>query len=568
MADSQQDDGIVTGGELAEGAEAQLAPRLHVLDALETRLATHASKPSSLSRQELRGQRINELIESCRTQTIAQIIGPFGLTPAMFKDKDGGNVTTTGNFEKGITANEDDDSRYQNWKNAQNSIDRKSYDKDLKEKRKKRFQNDEPIISGATGKELTRDGQTHFDHTKSVASFERDPRSQLYMSGERRVKVLNDDKNIRPMESSINQSMSDEDKIIWANRERKKDPGKTNAESFGVDVMQIEENKRVSDCHIETELRTAQFKKQGSELFHTSINDAKSNALRQAMGVLLHEFANSSYIEIKTIVLSPAPAENLVDRITDALERTARRLIDKMHDAFEALISGGVQGIVSNILTFLINNVITTSAKIVTIIRESMASLWQALKLMWAPPAHLSGMEAAREATKLIAGVITTGLGMYFDTAIKAAIVAIPVLGPIAGMVEPAITAIITGIMTALTVYTVDRIFDWLADPGTEMLNAQIGMLDAQTEVARQMSAFMEQQYANSSRYQSIIIRYHAMAQDLSISEEHLRTTIVAGNAAIEVRSTTISVMRDGLESWEQDGSELSRLISDYKLEE
>lgn len=100
------------------------------------------------------------------------------------------------------------------------------------------------------------------------------------------------------------------------------------------------------------------------------------------------------------------------------------------------------------------------------------------------------------------------------------------------------------------------------------MLNAQIGMLDAQTEVARQMSAFMEQQYANSSRYQSIIIRYHAMAQDLSISEEHLRTTIVAGNAAIEVRSTTISVMRDGLESWEQDGSELSRLISDYKLEE
>jgi hypothetical protein len=64
------------------------------------------------------------------------------------------------------------------------------------------------------------------------------------MSGEQRVNVLNDEKNIRPMESSINQSMSDEDKIIWANRERKKDPGKTNAESFGVDVKRLEENKR------------------------------------------------------------------------------------------------------------------------------------------------------------------------------------------------------------------------------------------------------------------------------------------------------------------------------------
>ncbi|KUR74208.1 hypothetical protein AQZ50_18045 [Novosphingobium sp. Fuku2-ISO-50] len=310
------------------------------------------------------------------------------------------------------------------------------------------------------------------------------------------------------------------------------------------------------------------MKYHGGELALEGSKEAGRNALRQAMGLLLHEFVNSSYLEVREIVLTPAPCENFVDQIIEALERTVQRVTDKMHDAFDALISGGLQGVVSNLLTFLINNVVTTSAKIVTIIRESMASLWRALKLLWAPPTHLSGVDVAREVTKLVTGIITASLGLLFEEAIKGLVTAIPLLAPIAGMVTPAITAIVTGIMTALTVYAVDRLFDWLADPGTEMLNTQIGMLDAQTKVVRQMSAFMEQQYANSSRYQGVIIRYEAMARDLSISEEHLQTTIAATNAAIAVRSTTISVMRKGLESWEQNGSDLSRLISDYKLEE
>jgi len=64
--------------------------------------SSNLSTPEPLSsRRELRERRISELLESCRTQTLAQITGPFGLSPAMFDDKQGGNVTTTHNFEKG-----------------------------------------------------------------------------------------------------------------------------------------------------------------------------------------------------------------------------------------------------------------------------------------------------------------------------------------------------------------------------------------------------------------------------------------------------------------------------------
>ncbi|HHL4083205.1 hypothetical protein [Burkholderia sola] len=521
----------------------------------------------ALGRRELRERRIDELLESCRTQTLSQLIGPFGLTPTMFDDKQGGNITTTHNFEQGITATAEDASRYEGWVHAQNnSIDRKAYDKDLPRKRKELFQKPEPIISAATGKELPRDGQTHLDHGKSVADIERDSRANLYMNKAERVDMANAPENLRPVEAPINQSMGDKDKMEWANSKRKKTPGMTNAESFGVDMERLEEAHRTSERHFEIERLKAQAKKQSAELLSTSVNEAGRNALRQAMGVLLHEFVNSSYVEVSAIVRSPTPAENLVDRVVQALERTARSVANKMHDAFDALIKGGVQGLVSNVLTFLINNLITTSAKIVTIIRESMKALWQAFKVVWSPPAHMSSMDVAREATKLIAGVITMSLGMIFEESVKGLLVAIPFLAPIAGLVAPVVTGILTGLMTALTIFAIDRLFDWLSDPGTERLDAQISLLDAQADVTNKLGNFIEQQYANSHRYQDMLVTYEAMVTDLANAQTHLNDTIEASAKAIDTGAGTLVALHDGFERMKQEDDELDRLLSDYRL--
>jgi len=529
-------------------------------------LSTPAPAPAP-GRRELRERRIDELLESCRTQTLAQIIGPFGLTPAMFDDKQGGNVTTTKNFEKGITATGEDAARYEGWVDAQTKpIDRKAYDKDLPRMRKELFQKPEPIISAATGKELPRDGQTQLDHGISVAKIERDSRANLYMDKAERVEMANAPENLRPIEAPINQSMGDKDKIEWANSERRKTPGQTNAESFGIDMERLDEAHRTAERHFEIERLKAQAKKQSAELLSTSVREAGRNALRQATGVLLNEFVNSSYVEVSAIVRSPAPAENLVDRISQALERTVQRVASRMHDAFDALVDGGVQGLVSNVLTFLINNLITTSAKIVTIIRESLNALWQAFKLVCRPPQDMSGMDVAREATKLIAGAITMSLGMMLEESVKGLLVAIPFLAPIAGIVAPAVTGILTGLMTALTVFAIDRLFDWLSDPGTERLDAQIGVLDAQADVANKLGDFLEQQYANSRRYQDMLVTYEAMARDLAHAQARLHDAIEAGAAAIDTSAGTLIAMQDGFERLKQADDELERLLSDYRL--
>lgn len=48
---------------------------------------------------ELRQQRLQKLFDDCQQQVISQVIGPFGLSVAMFEDRNGGNVTTVHNFE-------------------------------------------------------------------------------------------------------------------------------------------------------------------------------------------------------------------------------------------------------------------------------------------------------------------------------------------------------------------------------------------------------------------------------------------------------------------------------------
>lgn len=49
---------------------------------------------------ELREQRLQKLFADCQQQVLSQIIGPFGLSTAMFADKNGGNVTTLHNFKR------------------------------------------------------------------------------------------------------------------------------------------------------------------------------------------------------------------------------------------------------------------------------------------------------------------------------------------------------------------------------------------------------------------------------------------------------------------------------------
>lgn len=522
-----------------------------------------ARKPSP---SELKAQRIDELLDSCRDQVLGQIIGPFGLTPAMFEDKDGGNVTTTHNFREGVVANANDTARHAAWRqNCDSPIDRKLYDAELHDKRTAMFKAREPITSAWTGNELPRNGQMHLDHVKSVAKIEEDARANLVMSKAERVAMANAPENLVPSESNINQSMNDKDKEEWAKARSKKEPDKTNAERFGVDMEGLKRTKRTSEKHIETELFKAQFMKQGQELMVTGAREAGKNALRQATGMLLYELVNGSYVEVKRISKEPGLQEGFVDHLIQSLRNVAERIKGKFEHIFKSLVAGGVQGFLSNFLTYVINSLVTTSAKVVTVIREGLKGLVEAVRLMISPPPGMPAIEAARQATKIIAAVVTTSLGLVFEKSVEGFILSMPLLAPMSGVIAPALTAILTGIVTALVVFGLDRLFDWLNANGTEMLAARIDSMEASQELFERMAQMLQAQFDNSRHYQLCIEQYRAIEADLRRSGAYMDAALHDAEDAVESRRGTLSLMQEGLSEFKSMDAELGNLLVEYE---
>lgn len=81
---------------------------------LDQTLENAINEMNSLQKEYSQGEAEN-LIELCKDNVMTTIVGQFGLASLFVEAKDGGSVTTTHNFEKGVTANKDDEARYQDW---------------------------------------------------------------------------------------------------------------------------------------------------------------------------------------------------------------------------------------------------------------------------------------------------------------------------------------------------------------------------------------------------------------------------------------------------------------------
>jgi hypothetical protein len=483
----------------------------------------------------LREERLQHLMESCQQEVLKQIIGPFGLTPSMFDDKDGGNVTTQHNAEQDIFAKESEElNREKDY----------SYSTAKSEKKLDSVQNgtmnSQEFVDAYTGeKEPSRRKNKN---GKDVANFELDHTisvKDIHIRGgwmedkEGRKELSSTAENLHYTTHKTNRTKS------------ARAPEDALSKENGFDEYRIEPLIEKAQMAIDEKLPTNldRLKYHGKELLSTGIQEAGKNALRQAFGVLMHEFANGSFVEIKVLLKDKHNEKNLIDRLIESLKRVMQRVISKLKAALEALLQGGIQGFISNFLTFLINNLITTAKKFVTVIREGMQGLWQAIKLMINPPKDMPSMEIARQVTKIIAGVVTTGLGMLMEESVKGFIASLPILVPIADILSAAITAIITGVVGSLVVYGLDRIFDWLSSTGTELLQAYEANMEAQAGVVVRMQDWLELQFQNSRQYEVCAAEYQRVHQSYSIASFRLETATLDAGATINSRSSMIETV-------------------------
>ncbi|GEM_PF-277452 len=444
-----------------------------------------SSLPASTSRHALRQQRFQELLDSSRQQVLQQIIGPFGLTTLMFDDKQGGNVTTQFNAEKDIYARESEQYR------------RKEYAYETARRKKMR----EAVRSGQMNSNEFTD-----TYTGEKAATKRDNgNGKLVMNAELDhtipLKQAHREGGWMLDKAERTALSSDPGNLNYTTMENNREKGHRSAESSlssekGYDENLtkpvIEKARSAVDNHLPTLGERAQY--HAGRLVVTGAEQAGRNALRKAMGVVMHEFVNGSFVEVVRIVREPEAKVSLVDQILAALKRVMTRVLGKLRAALKALLVGGVEGFVSNLMTFIINTFVTTSAKVVTVIREGAGSLFQAVKMLVAPAEGRSSMDIARDVTKVLAGVVTTSLGLLLEQSVNGFLIGIPLLAPLAGILSPVITAILTGLMAALVVYGIDRLFDVLSSPGTEQLQAQLEGLEADARLGEILAGLVASQ--------------------------------------------------------------------------
>ncbi|WP_338523631.1 hypothetical protein NUH87_28565 [Pseudomonas batumici] len=515
--------------------------------------------PPRSEREALKNQRLQELLNSCREEALQQVVGPFGLTPAMFSDIKGGNVTTQHNANQDIYAKESE--RYNRKKDYNYSAGKKQKLKDAFQKGQMNSQTFTDTYTGETAPttRVTENGKVkmnaELDHTIPLKQTHRE--GAWMVSPERRKKLASEQGNLHYTTLENNRAKGHKAADVALSSEKGYDESRTQP--------LIKKAREAVDSHLPGTGERMLY--HGKELGTTGAKEFGKTGLNRAMGVLLFELVNGSFVEVHKVVSQRNSEETLLNRVLAAIERVLKRVQGKFKDAFKAFFEGGLQGLVSNLLTFLINNLITTSAKVVTIIRSGMEKLFEALKLLLWPPEGMPTSEVIRAVSKSLAGLFTLGAGMLWEQSVNAFILSIPVLAPLAGMIAPVLTGLMTGLANALLMYGIDSLIDWMLDKGTDFINAQINALEASAELGQRMIAQVEAQFEISRRYREMAQVNDQIGTQFEQASQASHTSIVHAQATIQHQDVTLTALTQAIDTKKQLNERLGSLLQQLKKE-
>lgn len=522
---------------------------------------------------DLKQQRLQKLFDDCQQQVISQIIGPFGLSMAMFEDKNGGNVTTLHNFKRdpddeiGNNSYVATDSDQKFYKKSRADYARSDYEvnttekaqgaggKTWKEKREEKINQGIDEYTGGTvtsdGKVKLQDGSTmgvDLDHVVSVKEVHADPKMHLALGrdtgGEdadvsRIRELVNSDENLALTNMSANRSKGDKDLKEWAEETRK--DGSTNTGHFNLDKERVEEKYQQARKHIEDTANKALLKKQATELLQTGGKQAALMGMRQALGLLLTELVNGLFNEFKVLIKQGVePGKTLFEEIRLRLARVIQSVVKKIPDAVGQMFQGGVSGFMSNLLTFLINNFLSTAKRFVTVIREGLLGLFRAFKMIFFPPKHMTGDQALQEGLKILTTVVVTSVGLLLNETVATFMATVPFLKPFADLITPVLIGIMTGLLSAFLAYQIDCLFDRYRHSLSEkLIDELLADTKRRDEFANELVTLSETSLGNIENYSKSITLYQSIGATL-------------GSAGLAASATLASLEQTVAETGEQ----------------
>lgn len=413
-------------------------------------------------------KQLENLISESKSTVIDNIIKPFGIGKHIIAkfDKNGGNVTTIHNAKKGIYANKNDEYNRKDYANSKNS-NANSFAGSGKnsigsEFTKNQIDNQGNLKDAYTNK-TEKASNTSPDHIASLSEFHKN--GGYMKSTEEKANFATDKDNLASTRRDINQSMKDTDKKEWI---EKKQGGRDKKNKDYYDIDEKELNNQYEKGLKTTNKHTPSFKEKAKfytkDTAKSSVSEGAKMGFQQAIGIVLKELTESIYDEIVDIYKNGFKGENKLGKtfwnvLKIRFTRIGKKILSKWKDVFKAFGEGCLSGLISNIITVIINIFTTTGKRVVRIIREGFFSLLKALKLLFSPPKDMTYKEAMHEASKLLVAGAIIGIGIAVeDTVEKFIIASIPFLAPFADIISTVFICLISGLTTTLLVFLIDKL--------------------------------------------------------------------------------------------------------------
>lgn len=448
------------------------------------------------------------------------LITSFGLDFMLIKDRHGGDVDTIYNVReiqkenKRIAAGEQKEKKFDGYANKKNEAEydrvKGSYDKTVSGKyhtnKDYKQRNEEASVNkkagtqvdAYSGKRMKRNSNMDLDHTISAKEIHED--AGRVLAGVDGVELANKQSNLNHTDKSINRSKKaltvDEftDRLdstrIQRQQEiqtlRKKDSltdkerGKLNKleklESVDIEKMKAADKKARATYEREIASKYYSSNKFINDTLSASYKKGMQIGMRQALGTILAATWMCIREEIPKLVAKLKDNFELgsfFKGLVEIIQKAFIRVKATYKDVIQSFSNGALSGIISSLVTTLTNIFLTTTKNVGKIIRESWASIVEAVNILLFNPNNLP----FGEVLKAVSVIICTASSVILGTVVSEAMSKIPALQiPIIGDVLPKFTgALVTGLMSISLLYFLDhskivqRLVDWANKLKTEL---------------------------------------------------------------------------------------------------
>lgn len=334
-----------------------------------------------------------------------------------------------------------------------------------------------------TGQTFAANADVHRDHTISAKAIHDDPARVL--AGRDGVKLANQRSNLNATAGSVNTSKKDKSAEQFINyldqneaqrkaeisllqskqgtvglddKERKRLNKLEKLDA--VDQKKLREQDRIAREAYEKELASSYYT--SSEFLaasaSASLNQGLRMGARETLGMVMLEAWNAVRQELPHILQSLKGDFELglfLQHLGNVCKGAFERVQAKRGELLKGFKDGMLAGVLSSVMTTLINIFFTTAKNVAKILRESWATIVESVKTLVFNPQRLPFGELLRAVSKIVATGVSVCTGALIQEAIsKVPGLQVPILGDI---LSTFISALASGLLNISLLYFIDH---------------------------------------------------------------------------------------------------------------